>query len=127
MARALAALSRGALSFTPQPQEGVTYAHKITPEDRVLDWGRSAVELDRVVRALSPHLGARTVIDDTPLVVWRARPLAGDSPPRAIRPPLTVGCADGELELIDVQPAGKRRMPAADYVRGLRTPPRMAA
>ena len=72
-------------------------------------------------------MGARTVIDGTPVVVWRARPLAATSEPGQIRPPLTVGCAEGELELLDVQPAGKRRMPAADYVRGLRTPPRIAA
>jgi methionyl-tRNA formyltransferase len=110
-----------------QGEEGVTYARKITAEDRILDWGRTAVELDRVVRALSPHVGARTAIDGTQLVVWRARPLPGESRPGEVRPPLTVGCAEGELELLEVQPAGKRRMPAADYVRGLRAPPRIAA
>jgi hypothetical protein len=54
------------------------------------------------VRALSPHIGARAVVDGRPLVVWKARD------------------DDGTLELLEVQPEGKRRMAYADYLRGLR-------
>jgi methionyl-tRNA formyltransferase len=89
--------------FEPQPEEGVTYAEKITPEDRELDLSRPAPELVNRIRALSPHIGARAVVDGRPLIVWRA--YAGD---------------DGGLELLEVQPEGKRRMSYDEYRRGLR-------
>jgi methionyl-tRNA formyltransferase len=88
--------------FEPQPTDGVTYAEKIKPEDRVLDLSRPAHESVNRVRALSPHIGARAVVDDRPLVVWKARD------------------HDGELELLEVQPEGGKRMAYADYVRGRR-------
>jgi methionyl-tRNA formyltransferase len=88
--------------FEPQPADGVTYAEKIRPEDRDLDLSRPAHEIVNRVRALSPHIGARAVVDGRPLVVWKARD------------------ADGTLELLEVQPEGKRRMAYDDYVRGLR-------
>jgi methionyl-tRNA formyltransferase len=88
--------------FEPQSADGVTYAEKIQPGDRELDLLRPAHETVNRIRALSPHIGARAVVDGRPLVVWKAR----DN--------------DGELELLEVQPEGKRRMAYADYVRGLR-------
>ncbi len=96
-------------SFTPQPEEGATYAEKIGPTDRELDWTRPAKELVNRVRALSPHIGARGVVDGRPLTVWRARPARDDA--------LLVA---GDVELLDVQPEGRRRMTAAEYLRGLR-------
>jgi methionyl-tRNA formyltransferase len=90
-------------SFTPQPGEGVTYAEKITAADRELDLSRPPRELVDQVRALSPHIGARAVVEGRPLVIWRAR--VGD---------------DGSLELLEVQPEGRRRMTYAEYLRGLR-------
>jgi methionyl-tRNA formyltransferase len=54
MVRSLAALSRGGLSFTPQPTEGVTYAHKLTNEDSRIDWARAASDVHNQVRGLSP-------------------------------------------------------------------------
>jgi methionyl-tRNA formyltransferase len=90
--------------FTPQPVDGVTYAEKIAPEDRELDLTRPAHEIVNRVRALSPHIGARAVVDGRALLVWRAR----ETP-------------DGELELLEVQPEGGRRMPYDAYLRGLRS------
>ena len=90
-------------TFTPQAEEGVTYAHKITPQDRELDLDAPPQEVVNRVRALSPHIGARAVVGGRPLVVWRAR----------------VG-ADGDLELLEVQPEGRRRMTYDEYVRGRR-------
>jgi methionyl-tRNA formyltransferase len=110
-----------------QPEEGITYAHKITGADRVLDWSRPAVELDRVVRALAPHIGARCQVDGRPVVVWRARPADAGLAAGMIGPPLVVGTGDGGLEILELQPAGKRRMAAAEYLRGLREPPRLAS
>ena len=86
----------------PQPGEGITYADKIGPADRELDWSRPAQELHNRIRALSPHIGARGVLDGRPLIVWRSR------------------VVDGELELLEVQPDGRRRMTYEEYRRGLR-------
>jgi methionyl-tRNA formyltransferase len=89
--------------FHAQPDDGVTYAEKITAADRELDLTRPAPELVNRIRALSPHIGARAVVDGRPLVIWRAR--AAD---------------DGSLELLELQPEGGRRMTYAEYLRGLR-------
>jgi len=85
--------------FEPQPEEDVTYAEKIGPEDRELDPDAPAQELVNRVRALSPHIGARR----GDLIVWRAR----------------VG-EDGSFEPLEVQPAGGRRMAYDAYLRGRR-------
>jgi methionyl-tRNA formyltransferase len=123
----LAAALRGETSGTEQPAEGVTYAAKIGAEDRHLDWGGTAAAAANVVRALSPHIGARCRLDGEPMTVWRARPEPGGGDPGAVSPPLRVSCGDGVLELLEVQPAGRRRMAVADYVRGLRRAPERAA
>jgi methionyl-tRNA formyltransferase len=87
-----------------RPQEGEpTYAEKIGPDDRRLDLARPAEELVRVVRALSPHIGARAELDGRRLTVWRARVGDGDS-----------------FEPLEVQPEGGRRMEYAAWLRGLR-------
>jgi methionyl-tRNA formyltransferase len=88
--------------FHPQPDDGATYAEKITAADRDLDLTRPAAELVNHVRALSPHIGARAVVDGRPLVIWKARD------------------DDGTLVLVEVQPEGGRRMPYDAYLRGLR-------
>ena len=86
-------------TFTLQPEEGVTYAEKIAPEDRELDPRRDPHELVNRVRALSPHIGAR--LGD--LLVWRARVNE-----------------EGVFEPVEVQPAGGKRMPYDAYLRGRR-------
>jgi methionyl-tRNA formyltransferase len=120
-----------ALLERPEPRaqsgSGVTYAEKIRPDDRMLHWSRPAGELDRVVRALSPHIGARCLLDDRPFVVWRARPLDRGPSAGEVEAPLVVGCGQGALELLELQPAGKRRMGAEEFLRGLRQPPRRAS
>lgn len=106
-----------------QDEQGVTYAHKIEAAERSLDWSRPAVELDRKVRALSPHIGARTMLDGRPFQVWRARPLAQGPGAGEVGAELLVGCGEGALQILELQPAGKGRMAAADFLRGLREPP----
>jgi methionyl-tRNA formyltransferase len=86
----------------PQPNEGVAYAEKIVPADRELDWSRPPQELHNRIRALAPHIGARGEVDGRPLIVWRSR------------------LVDGRLELLEVQPEGRRRMSYEEYLRGLR-------
>ena len=113
-----------------QDDARATYADKITAADRELDPGRPAIELERIVRALTPHIGAYvTLSDGTALGVREARVA---SPPgetaQTIAPgtvslhgPLPVlATADGTLELVVVQPPGKRPMPGEDYLRGRR-------
>lgn len=125
MVRALAALSRGALTPTPQPEEGVTYAHKVTKEESRIDWSRPAEELDRIVRGLTPHPGAFFELagaDGKPvrLKVLRARPVEGSGTQGTVLRDLTIACGQGALEVLEVQPAGKRPMKAAEFLRGFR-------
>jgi methionyl-tRNA formyltransferase len=113
----------------PEPHEqseaGVTYAEKITAADRRLDPSRSAPALELVVRALHPHIGAQLELAGGELLgVHEARAIAeaGIAPGQlsldGSRP--RVGCGDGALELITVQPPGKRAMSGEDFLRGRR-------
>ena len=86
----------------PQAADGVTYAEKIGPEDRQLDWSRPPQELLNRIRALSPHIGARGELHGRPVTIWRAR-LEG-----------------GELVPVEVQPDGGKRMEYDAFLRGLR-------
>jgi methionyl-tRNA formyltransferase len=95
--------------FTPQPADGVTYAEKITPEDRVLHWTDAPTTSLNRIRALSPHIGARGTAAGRPVIVWRARLATGDAK-----------LVEGGLELLEVQPEGKGRMSGAAFLNGLR-------
>jgi len=86
----------------PQLQDGITYAEKIAPADRELDWSRPPEELHNRIRALSPHIGARGMVEGRPAIVWRSR------------------LSDDGLELLEVQPDGRRRMAYDEFLRGLR-------
>jgi methionyl-tRNA formyltransferase len=90
-------------SFSPQAGE-TTYAEKIGPADRELDWSRPPKELHDRIRALSPHIGARGELHGRVVTVWRSQ-LAGD-----------------RLEVLEVQPEGGTRMPYEAWLRGLRSP-----
>jgi methionyl-tRNA formyltransferase len=90
-------------SFTPQPEEGVTYAEKIGPADRELDLSRPPEELLNQIRALSPHIGARGELHGRPVTIWRARVDGGEHVP------------------VEVQPEGRRRMSYDEFLRGLRS------
>jgi methionyl-tRNA formyltransferase len=103
-AEAAARLLDGVLaapSFAPQPDEGATYAEKIKPEDRELDLA-DPVDSWRRVRALSPHIGAWTILHGRRVIVWRAR------------------LEDGAFVPEEVQPEGKRTMSYDEFVRGIR-------
>ena len=123
--------------FREQPEEGVTYAEKIGAQDRLLDPRRPALELERVVRALNPHIGARVARADGELLgVHRAALLAEPDVQALAFPPgaepglhvdgarVLLACTPGVLELLEVQPAGGRAMDAAAYARGRGAPGR---
>ncbi len=108
-----------------QDESLATYAEKISSRDRELDPARGARELELVVRALTPHVGARVrLADGTLLGVREARAVTDGGPARGIvsldGPVPVLGCAAGALELLSVQPPGKRPMTGADYLRGHR-------
>ncbi len=111
------------LPYVEQAQDGITYAEKITGADRLLDPRRPAVELERVVRALHPHIGARLALgEEQSLGVLRARLSAEPAPAvgtlASAGGSLLLGCQPGALELLEVRPPGGRPMSAADYLRG---------
>jgi methionyl-tRNA formyltransferase len=125
MARALAALSRDSLHFTPQASEGVTYAHKIEKAEARIDWSRDAQSLHDHVRGLSPFPGAFFEVDLGKglerVKVLRTRLAEGRGPAGALLDDaLTVACGQGALQLVDVQRAGKAPMKADEFLRGAR-------
>ena len=124
------AAEAGALELTEQPDDGVTYAEKIAPSERRLDTSRPAIDAERMVRALTPGIGAFIELEGGErLGVEVARAVAEQLEPgevRATNGRLLVGCGAGALELETVKPPGGRAMPAADYLRG-HTPPARAA
>ncbi len=112
-------------------RQGATYAEKIEAADRMLDPVRTAIELERIVRALHPHIGARlTLPEGAALGVLRARAAVAQESVGAKAPlpqgvlgrsgeRLLYGLARGQaLELLEVQPPGGRAMDAAAYMRG---------
>jgi methionyl-tRNA formyltransferase len=123
MARALAALSRGGLGFTPQPEAGVTYAHKIGKAEARLDWARPAADLHNLVRGLAPFPGAFFEADwgqgMTRVKVLRSVRAGGSGPPGTVLDDaLTVACGEGALRLLEVQRAGKGPVSAGEFLRG---------
>lgn len=111
--------------FVPQPQQeiDVSYADKINRSDLPIDWKRHAWEINNQVRALSPHIGAYTAASGHRLKVWKAAVAEGGDGPGTVRVEgerLLVNCGTGTLELLEVQPEGRRRMTAAEYLHGHR-------
>jgi len=130
-------IESGQLDARPQPAEGVSLAPKITIEDARVRWAEPALAVDRRIRACTPGPGAWTMLGEARIKLW---PLAAPPAParaaadgrsaagqplapgelRVQRKSVLVGTATEPVELGDVQPPGKRRMPAADWARGLR-------
>ena len=128
LVRALDERAAGRLELRAQDEDGVTYAEKIEPAERVLDPGRSALELSRVVRALTPHVGAHLRLEGGGQIgVRAATPLPGAAEAGTLAvsdDALILGCGEGLLRLDLVQPPGKRPMPADAYLRGHAPPAR---
>ena len=128
MVRALAALSRGGLGFTPQPDEGVTYAHKLKNEDALIDWAKPAQAVHDHIRGLSPFPGAYFMADFGKgmerLKVLRAALGKGSaSPGTMLDNNGIISCGDGAVHLIQVQRAGKGPVAIEEFLRGVRLGP----
>ena len=123
MARALSALERGSLSFTPQAAEGVTYAHKIEKAESKIDWAKPAREVHNHIRGLSPFPGAwfEAEIDGKAqrVKVLRSAFAEGSGTPGALLDDrLAVATGGGAVRLLEVQRAGAKAMSADEFQRG---------
>jgi methionyl-tRNA formyltransferase len=125
----LQALRLGALPEVAQPLEGVTYAAKIDKAEALIQWGRHAEEISRQVRAFNPWPMAETRFDGIQLRIWEAEPV--DSPDMSgFRPPgsvltatgegIDVVCGTGVLRILKLQLAGRKPLPAKEFLRGQR-------
>jgi methionyl-tRNA formyltransferase len=114
-------LEHGRARAVPQPEMGATYARKIEKSETRLQWTHPAAELERAVRAFRPAPGAHTQLRDQPLKIWRARVVAGAGEPGSVLERdarLHIACGVDALAIEELQPAGGRRMSAAQFLRG---------
>lgn len=117
----LAGLEGGSLKPTPQPAAGVAYAHKLARDEERLDWTKSAMELERAVRAFSPVPGAWCELAGERLKVLAAELVRTDdrvAPGTTLDALLTVACGEGALRLTQIQRAGRAPMAAEVFLRG---------
>lgn len=124
LVRTLDGIADGSLTATPQPAEGITIAPKLTVEDARIDWTRSAVEIDRVVRGCSPAPGAWTTFRGERFKINSGKPMDNcEGVPGELtitKRSVTVAAGDGTgLLLGQVQAQGKKPMNAADWARGV--------
>jgi methionyl-tRNA formyltransferase len=116
------ALGRLPLAASVQPDAGVTYAHKIEKVEAVIDWRRSAMEIDRHIRAFNPFPGAQALQGGQTVKLWQATPVAGSGEPGQIlavdRKSLLVACGEGALAISELQKAGGKRLPVQQFLAG---------
>jgi methionyl-tRNA formyltransferase len=128
LVQTLDGIESGELRAVPQPADGVTYAPKLTTRDARVRWTAPALAVGRQIRACTPAPGAWTTLGEARLKLWPVRDCA-PAPDGELMSPgelrvsksgVLVGTATHPVRLGDVQPGGKRRMPAAEWARGLR-------
>lgn len=121
---ALDKAARGELPATLQPEDGVTYAAKLTREEGAIDWSRPVGEIDRQIRALTPWPGTFFKLGEEQIKVLKADLISDQSgtPGTLLDEAFTVACGTGALRLTLVQRAGKKATDGASLLRGLRLP-----
>ena len=115
--RALAAL--GEMEAQEQSQAGVTYAAKIDKAEARVDWTKPAVEVDRLIRGLSPNPAAWCMVGDERVKLLGSRVVTGQGEAGQVLHGFTIACGQGAVEVTTAQRAGKRAMPAAQILQGL--------
>jgi methionyl-tRNA formyltransferase len=128
MVRALAALEKGALTLTPQPTTGVTYAAKIDKSETRIDWTKPWKAVHDHCRGLSPFPGAwfewpGTGASARIKVLRTTHAEASGEPGTVLDDKLTVACGDGAIRILELQRAGKQEMKAEEFLRGAAMPP----
>jgi methionyl-tRNA formyltransferase len=106
-----------------QPEEGVTYAAKISKEEAKLDLSQPAEILARKVRAFNPFPGAQAQAGGVTIKIWKAEPVEGSGTPGKVlaadaRQGIVVACGQGALRLTELQKPGGKRLPAAEFLKG---------
>ncbi|HMO44521.1 MAG TPA: methionyl-tRNA formyltransferase [Rubrivivax sp.] len=120
----LGELQQGQLPRQPQPADGVSWAHKIDKAEGAIDWREDALQIERRVRAFDPFPGAGFTWHGQNLKLWRAAVQPGlQAPPGTLLQAgpegLVVACGRDALQLLELQRAGGRRMPAANWLQSL--------
>jgi len=129
-------LAAGTAKPFPQDPQQATYAPLLSPGEERLDWQLSSIELYNRIRGLNPWPGAYTTLKDQRLKIWRAAPpeqtKAKDPGSTCGKPGeildvgdsyISVACGSGKLDLLELQPAGKKRMDAGSFCCGYRIEP----
>jgi methionyl-tRNA formyltransferase len=120
--KALQAASGGAPVRTPQPVEGVSYAHKVEKAEAAIDWTLPAEVIERRVRAFDPFPGATFVLNDEPIKLWKSavRPEVSAAPGSVIAADgerLIIACGRGALELLELQRPGGKRISTRQFLQ----------
>ena len=110
------------LAPVPQPDAGVTYASKIDKAEARIDWTRPAIEVDRLIRGLSPFPGAWCDIEGERVKLLRSRLADGSGAPGTVLDGFRIACGEGAIEVIEAQRQGKRAMSSVEILRGLSLP-----
>lgn len=123
MVRAMGALERGSLTLTPQSEDGVLYAHKISKDETRIDWSKPANEVHNHIRGLSPFPGSwceMTIGGKPQRVKVLSSSLTDGSgePGTMLDDRLTIACGSGAVHLVRVQRAGKQPQAADEFLRG---------
>jgi len=119
MLRALAAAERGSLTLTPQPDNGVTYAEKISKNETRIDWSKSWKQVHDHIRGLSPFPGAWFEIDGVRVKALRSTKGEGSGVAGTVLDDkLTIACGAAAVRLTQVQRAGKQPMSTDEFLRG---------
>lgn len=118
----LGALASGRSEARVQPNEGVTYAHKLDKRETMLNWSRTAAELERAVRAFRPSPGAQARLNGETLKIWHASVVARRGQPGVVLEAdgngIVVACGGDALAIAELQRAGARRMSVGELLRG---------
>jgi len=114
------ALQSAPLMRTPQPTEGVNYAHKIEKAEAQIDWTQEAVQIERRLRAFDPFPGGLSSLDGEAIKCWRGELAEGQGEPgqvlRVDEQGIVVACGSGALRLTELQRAGGKRLPASAFL-----------
>ncbi|KXW55928.1 methionyl-tRNA formyltransferase [Ferrovum sp. PN-J185] len=119
----LSQLKNNTIQSLPQPIEGVTYAHKITKEETMINWTQTATQIDRQIRAWQPHLVAKTLHHGNILKIYQAEVIESDTqvqPGTIIKAQdgIEVACGKGKLNIKVLQIAGGKALQSHEFLRG---------
>ena len=118
----LEGLEKGSITPEKQGDSPNDYAKMLTKEMGLIDFTRTAAELDCFVRGMNPWPSAYTTLDGKTLKIWRAKPVAENGKAGSVlrvgKDSFVVGCGENALEILEVQLEGKKRMPAGDFLKG---------